>query len=192
MPDPFPLHTPDTAPEASRPFLLAAKEDFGMIPNLEAVMASAPPLLEGYVTLWEAFKRTGLSAVEQQVVYQTANFENGCGYCVPWHSVARRARRGWTPRRWRRCGRGRRSTTTSWRRCTASRRRCCGPAGNPAPADLDAFLAAGHTRENALEVVLGLAVKTMSNFTNGMAQTPLDAAVKKRAWQKPGLRDIAD
>ena len=58
-----------------------------MIPNLEGVMAGAPALLESYVTTWAAFDKTSLSPVERQIVYQTANFENNCEYCVPWHTV---------------------------------------------------------------------------------------------------------
>ena len=39
--------------------------------------------------------------------------------------------------------------------------------------------------QQALEVVLGLAVKTMSNFTNSITGTPLDREVKNLAWRKP-------
>jgi hypothetical protein len=35
--------------------------------------------------------------------------------------------------------------------------------------------------------VLGLAVKTMSNFTNSIAGTPLDEAVQSLAWSKPTI-----
>lgn len=59
--------------------------------------------------------------------------------------------------------------------------------GNIAKAQLDAFLDAGYTPENALEVVLGLAVKVMSNYTNSIAGTPLDKAVEKLRWRKPRI-----
>ena len=58
-----------------------------MIPNLEKTMASAPTLLESYATCWSLFQNTSLSPVERQIVYQTANFENECDYCVPWHTL---------------------------------------------------------------------------------------------------------
>ena len=41
--------------------------------------------------------------------------------------------------------------------------------------ELDAFLAAGYTPENALEVVLGIAMKTLSNYANHLMDTPIDA-----------------
>ena len=44
----FTYHTKATAPEASRPWL-----PDGFIPNLSAIMAESPTLLEGYKRLWE-------------------------------------------------------------------------------------------------------------------------------------------
>lgn len=62
--------------------------------------------------------------------------------------------------------------------------------GKASQADLDALFATGYSPQQALEVVLGLAIKTMSNFTNSIAGTPLDGAVTKHTWQKPmiGMR----
>jgi len=42
----FKLHTLETAPADSRPLLESSLESFGMIPNLHAVMAEAPAMLE--------------------------------------------------------------------------------------------------------------------------------------------------
>lgn len=53
---------------------------FGMIPNLERSMATAPALLAAYGTLWDQFDTTSFSPVERQVVYQTINVEHGCSY----------------------------------------------------------------------------------------------------------------
>jgi len=35
-----------------------------------------------------------------------------------------------------------------------------------------------------LEVTLGIAMKTLSNYANGLMNTPLDEAFKPEAWQK--------
>jgi uncharacterized peroxidase-related enzyme len=189
MPELFPVHRPDTAPEAARPLLQQAEQNLGMVPNLERVMASAPALLAGYVQLWELFDQTSLSAVERQVVYQTANFENECNYCVPWHTrLSERAKMAPADVQALRDGRA-----LSEPRLEALRvftQALIRTRGKIAQADLEAFLAHGWTPQQALEVVLGLAVKTMSNYTNSIAGTPLDQAVQKYAWRKPviGLR----
>jgi len=57
----FPLHDETTVPENVRNVLAVTKKNFGLIPNLNKVMASAPPLLEGYVALWDLFNTTTLS-----------------------------------------------------------------------------------------------------------------------------------
>ncbi|TMO90196.1 carboxymuconolactone decarboxylase, partial [Pseudoalteromonas sp. S3260] len=51
----FTLHTPESAPENSKPLLEKSQQAFGSIPNLHAVMAESPQLLHGYQVLHEAF-----------------------------------------------------------------------------------------------------------------------------------------
>jgi uncharacterized peroxidase-related enzyme len=183
----FPQLDETTAPEAARETLAAVKADFGMIPNLERTMAAAPALLKAYATAWALFDETSLGPVERQIVYQTANFENECDYCVPWHTLLSEQagmaaadvaalRRGAAladPKR------------EALRRFTQTVVRT---RGNVAEADLEAFAAAGWGAQAALEVVLGVAIKTMSNYTNSIAGTPLDPAVAKHAWSKPVIK----
>ena len=57
--------------------------------------------------------------------------------------------------------------------------------GFASDADVDAFLAAGYTRQNVLEVILGVATKVMSNYTNHIVHTPYDAFMKGNEWTKP-------
>lgn len=53
----FTLYTQENAPEAAKSLLAKSKEAFGMVPNLHAVMAEAPTLLEGYQVLHELFQK---------------------------------------------------------------------------------------------------------------------------------------
>ncbi|MGI9239575.1 MAG: hypothetical protein ACR2RV_02170 [Verrucomicrobiales bacterium] len=76
----FPLHEPDTAPPASAALLDRTQEAFGMIPNLERSMATAPALLEAYGALWDLFESTSFSPAERQIIYQTINVEHQCTY----------------------------------------------------------------------------------------------------------------
>jgi len=180
----FPLHTESTAPCAAAEALEATRKNFGMIPNLERIMASSPALLTGYSALWDLFDTTSLSPIERQVVYLTANYENECDYCVPWHSLLAKkagmdekaiaALREGAP-----IDDGRLEALRVFTRSLIAER------GKLAPAQLDAFLAAGFAPEQALEVVLGLAVKLMSNYTNSIAGTPLDRQVASFRWTKP-------
>ncbi|MEO1510572.1 MAG: carboxymuconolactone decarboxylase family protein [Planctomycetota bacterium] len=182
----FPLHDETTAPDAAKAPLAATRKTFGMVPNLERVMASAPPLLAGYATLWELFDQTTLSPVERQVVYLTANFENECDYCVPWHSLlAEKA--GMDPADLAALRAGGALATAKLDALSAFARALIANRGKVSEAQLQAFLDAGYTEVQALEVILGLAVKTMSNFTNSIAGTPLDKPVQHHAWRKPKI-----
>jgi alkylhydroperoxidase family enzyme len=57
--------------------------------------------------------------------------------------------------------------------------------GWPDDADVQAFLDAGYGRQQVLEVVLGIAMKTMSNYTNHIAGIPLDEAFEAAKWTAP-------
>ena len=50
--------------------------------------------------------------------------------------------------------------------------------------DLDVFLRAGYTKQNVLEVVLGIGLKTLSNYTNHIVDTEVDDAFSANAWHK--------
>lgn len=180
----FPIHTPETAPEDSRPSLERTQRSFGMIPNLEAVMATAPTLLQAYSDLWSLFDETSLSPIERQVVYQTVNFENGCEYCVPWHSLLSE-QAGMAQGDIRVLREGESLSDPRLEALRVFTRSLVLQRGKVSQAEVDAFLGVGFGPQQALEVVLGIAIKTMSNYTNSIAGTPLDQTVEDRAWRKP-------
>jgi alkylhydroperoxidase family enzyme len=47
---------------------------------------------------------------------------------------------------------------------------------------IEVFLASGYTRENVLEVVFAVTMKTLSNYANHMAETPVDRQFLPQAW----------
>ncbi len=57
--------------------------------------------------------------------------------------------------------------------------------GRASEDDVTAFLAAGYTRAQILEVIVGIAFKTMSNFTNHLADTPIDKQFEPFRWEPP-------
>jgi alkylhydroperoxidase family enzyme len=184
--DPFEIYTEASAPSASQPILAEVKKEFGMIPNLESVMAGAPALLKAYSEAWSRFDETSLTPVERQIVYQTANFENECDYCVPWHTLLS-IKAGMLPEDVEALRTGTPLSTPRFNELRAFARTLIHNRGKVSQADLAAFFVAGFTPQHALEVVLGLAIKTMSNYTNSIVGTPLDRAVKKHAWRKPRI-----
>src|SRR5262245_6617654 len=63
----FTLHTPETAPAESRPLLESIGRSFGFVPNLFGVFAESPAALRGALAVYEAFAKSSLSPVEQQL-----------------------------------------------------------------------------------------------------------------------------
>lgn len=179
----FTLHTVETAPEDSRKSLNESKSAFGFIPGLHAVMAESPQLLAGYKALHEAFASTSFNADELTVVWQTINVEHACHYCVPAHTgiahgmkvdaAISDALRNETP-----LPTSRLEALRSFTLAVVRQR------GEVTESQLEAFLADGYTRQNVFEVILGVAQKVMSNYTNHIARTPIDAPFTKFAWQK--------
>lgn len=179
----FTLHTVESAPKGSQPLLAKSKKAFGMIPSLHAVMAEAPGLLEGYQTLHELFLASSFDDDETTVVWQTINVEHACHYCVPAHTGIAKAMKvddAITDAL-------RNETPLPSERLEALRTFTLAVVRNRGIVDeatVQAFLDAGFTRRHILEVVLGLSQKVMSNYTNHLANTPIDAPFKKFAWQK--------
>lgn len=180
----FTLHTPQTAPEGTPPLLEASQKALGMIPNLYRVMAESPQHLEAYQKLGELFQSSSLGNVERHVVWLTINVEHECHYCVPAHTAIAQmqgvdgsivdALRDSTPLPDARLEALRQFTLKVVRQ-----------RGAVSDADVDEFIAAGFTKRNILDVVLGVAQKTMSNYVNHLAATPLDAPFENFSWTPP-------
>ncbi|MBS8262115.1 carboxymuconolactone decarboxylase family protein [Roseibium polysiphoniae] len=177
----FTLHDENTAPEDSKPLLAKSQAAYGMIPGLHAVMAEAPSLLEAYQQVHELFANSSFNDDELTVVWQTVNVENECHYCVPAHTgIAKsmgvddaitNALRDQTPLPNARLEALREFTLKLVR-----------DRGNVDDKAVQAFLDAGFTKRNILEVVLGYSQKVMSNYTNHLAQTPIDKPFQKFEW----------
>lgn len=179
----FEIHTPDTAPEQSKELLAKSKSAFGMIPNLHAVMAESPELLDAYQRVHELFMNSSFNEDELTVVWQSINVENNCHYCVPAHTgIAKsmgvsdelsEALRNDTPIADERLEALRTFTLAVVR-----------DRGFVSDDKVTAFLNAGFTKQNILEIILGYSQKIMSNYTNHFADTPVDEPFKPMAWTK--------
>ncbi|UTW12876.1 carboxymuconolactone decarboxylase family protein [Marinobacterium rhizophilum] len=179
----FTLHTLESAPADSKPLLENSLKSFGMIPNLHAVMAEAPGLLEGYQLLHGFFQNTSFDNEELTVVWQTINVEHECHYCVPAHTGIAHMMKV-DP-----------ALTDALRNRTAmpteklqvlhdTTLAMVRSRGRLSEAEMAAFFAAGYAQRQLLEIILGLSQKVMSNYVNHIASTPVDPAFEQFAWEK--------
>lgn len=180
----FPYHTLETAPSAARPLLEGENKKYGMIPNLFAKMAESPAVLQAYLLIAEQFANCSLTAAEQQVVLLTVSRINACTYCVGVHSVladmggvstaVTNALRNGTP-----------VPEDKLEALSQFTAKLVEQRGFVSEEDTQAFLEAGYSAANILEVILGISQKTLSNYTNHVVGTELDAAFAGRAWEAP-------
>jgi uncharacterized peroxidase-related enzyme len=179
----FRLHDVESAPEESKPILENSQKTMGMIPNAHAVLAESPQTLKAYNMLHELFSNTSFNKDEITVVWQTINVDNECTYCVPAHTAIAKqmgvsddisqALRDEAP-----------LPDDKLEALRTFTQQVMAKRGNVEKADLDAFFKAGYGHQQVLEVVLGLAQKTISNYVNHMAETPLDEPFQPLSWQR--------
>jgi len=177
------VHNIETAPEESKPLLEKSQKGFGMIPGLHGVLASAPKTFEAYQNLHQLFTETSFNPEELTVVWQAINVEHACHYCVPAHTgIAKmmkvddsitEALRNETPLEDAKLEALRTFTLIVVRN-----------RGHVSQEELDAFYAAGYGEQQVLEIILGISQKVISNYTNHIANTPVDAPFKDFAWSK--------
>jgi alkylhydroperoxidase family enzyme len=179
----FTIHSHDTAPDAAKPLLEKSQAAFGRIPSLHGALAEAPGVLDGYQILHKLFLNTSFDNDEKTVVWQTINVEHECHYCVPGHTAIANAMkvdpaitealRNETPLPTERLEALRTFTLAVLRN-----------RGHVTEDNLSAFHAAGYTKAQVFEVILGLSQKVISNYVNHIAETPIDAPVQKYAWTR--------
>lgn len=177
----FQTHTVETAPDAAKPLLQNAEKAFGFIPNLLGTMAEAPAVLEGYMTLSGIFAKSDLSETERQIILMTNNVLNGCTYCMAAHTTI--AQKSGVPADVIETLRT--STPIADGKLEALRVFAIAvneSRGRLTDGQVSALLAAGYTRQTMLEVVLGTTLKVLSNYTNHIAETPVDAAFEANEW----------
>ncbi|MBB3204366.1 putative peroxidase-related enzyme [Rhodopirellula rubra] len=179
----FTLHTTKTAPNESKEMLEQSQKAYGFVPNLHAAMAESPALLEAYKTIAGVFGKTDLSETERQVIAMTNNRLNGCQYCMAAHTSIMQSAK--VPE----------DVITSLRNNSPiadsklEALRTFAEAVNVKrgwvdDSDINALLAAGYTKQTVFDVIVGTAYKVLSNYTNHIAQTPLDPAFADNEWSE--------
>jgi len=182
----FPVHTLATAPEASRERLDAGRKAWGFVPNLQGSLAESPVALEAYDTLFALAAKMTLAPAERQIVFLAVSVENGCEYCAMGHTYLARAAKA--PEAAIEAVRdGRVVPDDRLQALRAFAQAVVRERGHVGDAAVEAFFAAGFTRENVFEVVTIIATKTISNYVNHIAHTPKESFMSDPAlaWSAP-------
>ncbi len=170
--------------DAARPLLESAQSALGFVPEMYRHMAKAPGLLSTYMHGYEQFREnSNLKPAEQEVVFLTISRENGCGYCMGAHSMLADKVSGVPEETLKALREGndipdkRLAALSSFTRVMFETR------GEPGKDEVQAFLNAGFEEIHIMQIILALAVKTLSNYSNHINQPDLDEAFAKHKWE---------
>ncbi len=180
----FTIHTPESAPAGSREKLQQAQSRYGRVPNVYGVLAEAPIAVEAYDVLGSLLMRSSFTPTERHVVWFTINAYHDCHYCMAAHTFLAKGEQ--VPddviETARDVGSYEDPKLEALRVFTLS---LVENRGWVSSESLNAFLVAGFTKQNVLEIVVVISHKVLSNYTNHIVDTPVDDAFKRFAWTKP-------
>lgn len=179
----FPIHTIDSAPEKSKPALQSLQAAFGFVPNLVGAVSTSPVLINSLIGLFQQVHGGSFTEPQIQILLLTNAVTNASSWAVAFHSHlalqhgidaadVESIRQGGLPNNPKLAALSRLAKTLIEKR------------GRLVDADLAAFIAAGFTRELALEVISVVAASTITNYTGSVTQPPVEAAFQPHLWAK--------
>ena len=179
----FTVHTPETAPSASRPLLQGIERAYGFVPNLFAIFAESPAALAGALAMAHAFSQSTLTPAEQQLVALAVSEANDCEFCMAAHStIAKRVAKAdpaliTAVRAREPLPDAKLDALVTFTRKVVEQR------GFVADSDVAALFEAGYSRAQLIEVLLGVGMKTFNNYVDHIARVPLNDQFKAEAWR---------
>ncbi|MBK4733006.1 carboxymuconolactone decarboxylase family protein [Noviherbaspirillum sp. DKR-6] len=174
---------PSSAEGRTKEVLEAGKKSAGFIPNMYAGMANAPALLDTYLYGYGLFRNeAGFTPAEQELVFLTIARVNECTYCVAAHSFIAEAISKTPHQAIQAVREDAAIDEPKLQALSTFTRTMVETRGNPTPEELQKFLDAGYTEKNVLDIILAIAVKTISNYANHVFHTEVDPQFASKKW----------
>jgi uncharacterized peroxidase-related enzyme len=155
--------------------LSQVKAGLGMVPNLFATLAHAPVALDGFLSLSKTLSRGRLSAAQREIVALAVGQENECQYCLSAHTtMAKAAGVSEADALKARVGDGENPFD---RALAAFAKEIVRQRGHVSNEDIENARKAGIDDGLMMEVVANVAVNTLTNYANELAETEIDFPV---------------
>lgn len=156
-----------------------SREETKMLPNLFKVMANAPELLETYLNTYTLFtQHSNFSAKEQQIIFLTISYENGCEYCLAAHATVANFSARLEHEITDAICNDTEIPEKKYQVLAEFTREMLWSRGRPSTEKANEFLAAGYTEKQIMDIILAISLKTISNYTNHLFNTPIDPIFK--------------
>lgn len=153
----------------------------GFIPNVHSTFAAVPVAFEGLASLNASFGNSSFTAAEQEIIALTTSVFNQCPYCVAGHSTFA-LQHGVDAETVAAIRAGSYSRNARHQALGRTTHALLENKGHLSPAESAVFLNCGYQSAQLLELLLGIAGKTMTNFASKLAQIPLDNAFLEQEW----------
>jgi len=150
------------------------KKKYGFVPNLFRELAKSPAVAEFYLFGGDVLSKTSFTERERQVAYLTISAVNECGYCLAAHGTVGEMS-GLTRNQIEAISSGAQLDDQRLDSISNAVRLIAKKKGWLEPQDLSALDAQGIDRGKLYELVAFVGLKTVSNYINHIADTPVDA-----------------
>lgn len=166
----------DQTPTASLPLLDAVHKQLGVVPNLMKVVGNSPAALEGYLSLSGALAKGTIGAKTGERIALAVAELNGCAYCLSAHSylASHLAKLDASEIDSNRHGR---SNDPKAAAAVHFASQVVTSRGHVSDADVAAVKVAGFSNAEVIEIVLHVALNTLTNYVNEVAKTEIDFPV---------------
>ncbi|CAH8282696.1 carboxymuconolactone decarboxylase family protein [Mariniflexile fucanivorans] len=148
-------------------------------------MGVNPALLDAYTYSYNSFRaNSGFNSVEQEVVFLSVAYENNCEYCMAAHSFVGDMMSKVPTEVTNAIRDNKQVPDTKLAALSKLTRSLTANRGHVSQAEVDDFLAIGYTEAHVLSIVTGIAVKTLSNYSNHLTNPVVDVPFAGRIWKK--------
>jgi len=156
------------------------KKGLGFVPNLYATFAYSEHALSNYLALQNA--KSSITGKAREVVNLVVSQVNACEYCLAAHTALGKMT-GFSEAQVLEIRTGRASFDPKLDALARLVKSMVVERGRADPALVEAFLAAGWTRENLVDAIVVIGDKTTANYLHGTTRVPVDfpAAAKLAA-----------
>src|SRR5512143_2330295 len=163
----------DQTPAATLPLLAAVRKQLGVVPNLMKVVGNSPAALGGYLALGGALAKGALDAKTGERIALAIAEINACGYCLAAHTYLGRnvAKLDEAEIAANRSGASNDPKADAAVRFAA---RVALERGHVSDAAVRAVKDAGYSDAELMEIVAHVALNTLTNYVNEVAQTEID------------------
>jgi alkylhydroperoxidase family enzyme len=178
----FPVHTLDSAPEASKSALRDVQTRFGMIPNLAGAMATSPVLIQSFIGIFDKVHGGNFTEPQIQTVLLTDAVTNVSPWAVALHT-ALALQAGLDPSDVEAMRAGRSPSDARLGALSTVARTLIEKRGRLDDQDTERFISAGFGKDLLLEVITIVAASTVTNYTGNVTNPPLEAMLQPHRWE---------